>query len=157
VDEETQPLGRTFAQIENNELVRYDVTGLFVDEPALAGECDWDYNSWRLTGPGATVSLRFARPADKKTPLVLEIEWAGWGEDTLVDVALNGRVLAERHEVHGSAWNSPRRDRFELPARALKATNIVTVTLRDDSPMVVFLREFVLLRGAAKPTRRRRA
>jgi hypothetical protein len=151
VDGQSQPaeqLGRAFAQIENNELVQYDVTGLFVGEPDIAGEHDWDYSSWRLTGPGATVSLRFARPEDKKTSLVLEIEWAGWGAQTLVNVLLNGEMLAEAHEVHGSAWNSPARDRFELPASALAETNTVTVELRYDSPMVVFLREFVLLRGA---------
>jgi hypothetical protein len=143
-----EPLGRVFAQIENNELVQYDITGLFVGEPATEGEYDWDYSSWRITAPGSTVSLRFARPEDSATPLVLEIEWAGCGAQTLVNVTLNGHMLAEAHEVHGSAWNSPARDRFVLPAGALAETNTVTVELRYDSPMVVFLREFVLLRGA---------
>jgi len=141
------PLGRVFAQIQTDALVGYDVTGLFVGEPEISGEHDWGYNSWRLTEPGSSVAIQFARPNDRG-PLALEIEWAGWGADTLVNVALHGTVLAEGHEVHGSAWNSPRRDRFELPAGALAETNTLTVELRDDSPMVVFLREFVLLRGA---------
>ncbi len=151
MNDQSQPpehLGRVFAQIQNDALVGYDVTGLFVGEPDISGEHDWGYNSWRLTEPGTSVSVQFARPADRATPLVMEIEWAGWGADTLVNVALNGTVLAEAHEVHGSAWNSPRRDRFELPAGALAETNTLTVELQYDSPMVVFLREFVLLRGA---------
>lgn len=142
----TGDLGFVTAVIEDNSLVRYDVRGLFTGEPEHYGEYDWEYNSWRLTGPGSRVTFRFNRLADA-TDLAVGVVWAGWGEETRMRVLVNDRVLAEDHAVHGSAWGNPMRETFPIPPDLLRKSNTVTLELREDSPMVLFFQSISLKRA----------
>ncbi len=136
-------LGLVTAEIENNNLVRYVVTGPFRGKPVHKGEYDWEYNSWRLTGPGSRVTFRFDRPDDVEK-LAVGVVWAGWGEQTRIALFVNNKALVEDHAVHGSAWGNPMRETFPIPPEILHARNTITLELREDSPMVLFFKEISL-------------
>lgn len=141
----TGDLGQVTAVIVDTFFERFDVRGLFTGDPDLGGDHDFEYNSWRFTCPGSRATFHFDRPEDA-TGLAVGVVWAGWGEQTQVNVVVNGHPLAEAHAVHGEAWANPRRETFPIPPDLLRATNSVTVELRADSPMVLFLQSICLTR-----------
>ena len=138
-------LGSVTAVIVDSFFERFDVRGLFTGDPDLVGDHDFEYDSWRFTCPGSAATFHFTRPEDA-TGLAVGVVWAGWGEQTRVNVLVNGHPLAEAHAVHGEAWAHPMRETFPIPLDLLRESNTVTLELREDSPMVLFFKEISLRR-----------
>jgi WD40 repeat protein len=155
-DQAPQPrsAGAVSAEITGNRLQRYVQTGGFAGapEPVHTGTHDWAYDSWRLTGRGARVRFFLAATATEGAA-ALRLVYAGWGEQTLINLTVNGVPLATKHPVAGSAWASPQVDVFAIPPRALARPtdgyHHIDLELDKASPMVLFFKEMELLLGPA--------
>lgn len=137
-------LGKISARIANDQLISYEISGVFICQPEYSHEYAYDfaYNSWRLTAPGGEVS--FPVKLDGHDKVFANFTWAGWGADTIVNIYFNGQPIAYGHEVHGHAWNSPATDTFEIPADNCSDNCRITLELDHRSPMVLFMKDLTL-------------
>lgn len=166
-------IGSVSANIADDRLINYELSGVIIGNPVYAqGDesklrpassyspyvwssfvrpqrerdkmdgHDWAYNSWRLTKGEARINF----PVDITSydAVYASFTWAGWGDDTLVNVYYNNKLIASKHAVHGSAWASPKTDTFKIKPTDCVENCFITLELDATSPMVLFFKELTI-------------
>lgn len=142
-------LGEVSAHIENNRLVSFNKSDLFTSaaDPVTTGG-DWAYDSWRISRGGGTITMEIPGagiPTGKDT--FLKLVYAGFGDDTLINVRVNGKRITTRRPVAGHAWGNPDiaiLDITKVCAENPGANLKVEIELDASAPMVLFFKSLAL-------------
>ncbi|MCK5893710.1 MAG: hypothetical protein KAG53_04725, partial [Endozoicomonadaceae bacterium] len=136
-------IGSFSAEIAKNKLVRYRRSGVFTGDPIYHGSHDWQYNSWRVTGNGAYIKFPLNIKAHERVKA--EFVWAGWGNDTLINVFYGNRVIASKYPIHGHAWNAPQINTFYIDSSYCTTANCyITFQLDKQSGMSLFFKRLTI-------------
>ena len=142
-------IGGVTAKIENNSLVSFNKSGILksAKDPETMGG-DWEYNSWRVTKGSGKINFFFnAKDLPKGKQIFVHLVYAGWGDDTRINLRLNGEKITTNRPVSGHAWADADHGIFEI-TDLLKRLNAEEYTaeleLDPSSPMVLFFKSFAL-------------
>lgn len=148
-EQSVKSIGAVSAKIENNALVGFNKSGILksAKDPETEGG-DWEYNSWRVTKAGGKISFYFnAKDLPKGKQIFIHLVYAGWGDDTRINLRLNGEKITSGRPVSGHAWANADHGIFEI-TDLLKRLNAEEYTaeleLDPTSPMVLFFKSFAL-------------